>query len=429
MPRVAKPARIRKPHRDFPLTPHPAGYWCKKVRGKIHYFGRLDADPKGEAALQEWLDRKDDLLAGLPPRADRKGILLGSLCFEFMRAKETMLASGEITARTRDEYKATCNRLIDAFTAERSVGALCPADFDKLRASIAKQWGPVRLGNEIQRVRTIFKYGAEAGLIERPVLLGPTFKKPARKVMRKARAAKGPKMIDPADLRMLIDAAGVPMKCFILLALNAGLGNGDIGHMPLPSAADIARGWIVYPRPKTGVERKFPLWPETLVAVKAAIDARPTPKTDEAKGLAFVTKYGGSWAKETTDNPVSKEFRKLLDEKNLHRPGLGFYSLRHIFATVGGESRDQPAVSSIMGHIDESMAGVYRESISDARLQAVVDHVHGWLFPPAAEATGETAPEAKTTIKAKRKRSAPAKRKRSAKAEGDDGPVLLRMFA
>src|SRR5439155_16346873 len=33
-----------KPYPDFPLTAHPAGYWCKKIRGKIHYFGPWD-DP------------------------------------------------------------------------------------------------------------------------------------------------------------------------------------------------------------------------------------------------------------------------------------------------------------------------------------------------------------------------------------------------
>jgi hypothetical protein len=35
-----------------------------------------------------------------------------------------------------------------------------------------------------------------------------------------------------------------------------------------------------------------------------------------------------------------------------------------------------------MGHVDASMAAVYRERISDARLKAVADHVRQWLFPP-----------------------------------------------
>jgi hypothetical protein len=31
------------------------------------------------------------------------------------------------------------------------------------------------------------------------------------------------------------------------------------------------------------------------------------------------------------------------------------------------------------------MSSVYRETISDARLKAVTDHVRAWLFPPPKE--------------------------------------------
>jgi hypothetical protein len=34
----------------------------------------------------------------------------------------------------------------------------------------------------------------------------------------------------------------------------------------------------------------------------------------------------------------------------------------------------------VMGHSRNDMASVYRERIDDARLVAVVQHVHKWLF-------------------------------------------------
>jgi hypothetical protein len=36
------------------------------------------------------------------------------------------------------------------------------------------------------------------------------------------------------------------------------------------------------------------------------------------------------------------------------------------------------------------MSSVYRETISDARLKAVADHVRGWLLPPEQKEAGAT---------------------------------------
>jgi integrase len=70
-----------------------------------------------------------------------------------------------------------------------------------------------------------------------------------------------------------------------------------------------------------------------------------------------------------------------LKSQNLYRPKLGFYALRHTFETIAGESRDQVAVGQIMGHVDNSMAGLYRERITDDRLMSVAATVEQWLFP------------------------------------------------
>jgi integrase len=167
----------------------------------------------------------------------------------------------------------------------------------------------------------------------------------------------------------------------ILLAVNCGFGNADVGTLPL-SALDLESGWVSYPRPKTGIGRRCPLWAETVKALREWLRQRPAPKAEADVGLVFVTKYGHRWAKDAMDNPITKETRKLLDALGIngHR---NFYGLRHTFQTIGDESGDFLAVRSIMGHADNDISAHYRERISDERLRKVVNHVHTWLFATA----------------------------------------------
>jgi len=166
----------------------------------------------------------------------------------------------------------------------------------------------------------------------------------------------------------------------ILLGINCGFGNADCAALPI-SAVNLDAGLIDFPRPKTGIPRRVVLWPETVAALHEVLTKRPEPKKPEHAGLVFVTKYGGSWGKDSSDNPVAKETAKFLRALHVNgRKGLGLYTLRHTFRTVADESKDQPAVDFIMGHEVPHMSAVYRETISDERIKAVTDHVRAWLF-------------------------------------------------
>ena len=385
-----KPAKPAKPYPEFPLTAHPAGYWCKKIRGKIHYFGPW-ADPDG--ALQKYLDQKDALHAGRKPREASDGATVHELVNRFLNQKQALVDVGELSPRTWAGYKLACDEIVARFGKKRLLSDLDPDDFTSLRNRLAKRYGPHRLGTTIQCVRCLFKFAFEAVLIPAPMRFGPGFKRPSKKTLRLHRAKQGPKLFTAEEVRALIGAAGCPLKAMILLGINCGFGNADCGNLPR-SALDLERGWVDYPRPKTGIARRCPLWPETVAALTDALAKRPDPKDDEAAGLVFVTQRGLSWSKDTSDNPVSKEFRKRLDALGINGQ-RNFYTLRHTFRTVADESKDQPAVDHIMGHESPHMSSVYRESISAERLKAVTDYVRGWLFPPAqVGADTGTAPSA-----------------------------------
>lgn len=372
-----KPA---KPYPDFPLFPHAAGQWAKKIRGKLHYFGKWnDAD----GALAKYLAEKDALHAGRKPRPDPEALTVKELCNGFLSAKQTLVGGGELSPRTWAVYKEACDAVVASFSKQRVVATLDPDDFATLRNKLAKRYGPHGLGTRIQCVRCAFKWAFDADLIDRPIRYGPDFKRPSKKTLRLHRAKQGPKLFTAEEVRKLIDVAGAQIKAMLLLGINCGFGNADCGKLPL-SALDLERGIIDFPRPKTGIARRCPLWPETIVALRKALAERPEPKVAAAAGLVFITKYGSPWhndAGSLGNRPITQELGKLLRRLGINgRKGLGFYTLRHTQRTVADEAKDQPAADFIMGHEVPHMSTLYRERISDERLRAVVSHVRGWLF-------------------------------------------------
>jgi integrase len=378
-----------KPYPDFPLFAHSNGKWAKKIRGRLHYFGSW---ARPDEALEDYKRQSDALHTGSTPRPTPGELTVKTLINSFLTAKKARVDSGELTQRAWADYYTTGVRIAKYFGNGQSVSSIGPKEFEHFRASLAKLWGPTTLGNEIRRIRVIFNYAYKSDLIDRPVKFGE-FKPPSKKTMRLARAKKGPRMFEADEIRRIIAAAGVQLKAMVLLGVNSGFGNMDVASLPI-KAVNLKTGLINFPRPKTGVPRRCPLWPETIDALRNALKARPKPKDAAYKALAFITRHGSKWDKSMViypdsknkkpkikrEQPISQEFRKKLRDLKLHRPGLGFYSLRHVFETVGGDIKDQVAVDHIMGHVDDSMAGLYREKISDARLKAVVDHVRKWLF-------------------------------------------------
>jgi len=165
----------------------------------------------------------------------------------------------------------------------------------------------------------------------------------------------------------------------VLLAINAAFGPADLAAVPKAAFA-LDTGWVSFPRVKTAVARRCPLWPETIEALKDTDKRRPKPANPGLAGRMFLTAKGTACEKRYRNISISVMFRAHLKLCGFYRPDLGLYTLRHVFRTVADETLDHPAIAMIMGHRDPTMSGLYRQTVSDDRLGAVVDHVRGWLF-------------------------------------------------
>ncbi len=383
-PHSIRPRRNSKPKSDFPLFLHRSGQWAKKVRQKLHYFGS-DRDK----ALDRWLEEKDYLLAGKKPRTGNGDCLtVGRLCNLFLESRERKVSTGELTQITYDDYLKIAELLVKELGRNTSVELLDPRDFADLRAELAKGCNLKTLEGKIAYVRAIFNYADKNGFLDTPLskIWGTEFSKPSVAALSKLRN-ETTRFFEAEEVEKLLDGSSPQLNAMIHLGINCGFGNTDVAKLQF-SQVDLKTGWIEQPRSKTGRKRRCPLWPETIFAIQNYLKVRSIPKDGSDKDYIFITKYGSNWIPKDKANPLSAEFGKLRKSLGFAIKGKTFYSLRHTFQTVGDETRDFVAVSSIMGHSGTSISDHYRERISDERLQAVTDHVRGWLLGSSKKRKG-----------------------------------------
>jgi integrase len=305
---------------------------------------------------------------------------LKSAIDRYLTALQRLRESGEVTRRHYGNMEWTLGKLSSAVSPARPIAGLTSDDFGVWRAALGKTNGPVSLGNHDRRVRAFLNWCKREKIIP-DLPAGDALRKPTRSQLRRARSAQGSRMFTPEEIRQLLVCAGPQLRAMILLALNAGLGNEELAQL---RTHHVKGKWLDYARPKTGIERRVPLWPETREAITAVI--RPD---DE---VVFRTKYGNPWTpkgKMGVDSPISPKFTKLCKGVGVYKPGRGFYSLRHVCQTIGEESGDRAAIEYILGHAPpaDDMSAVYRERMAPQRLIRVVKYIRHWLGLKTAQAT------------------------------------------
>jgi len=182
------------------------------------------------------------------------------------------------------------------------------------------------------------------------------------------------------QLEKLFAVAGITDTALLMLGLNCGFGNMDIGTLKL-SDIDFENGMISHPRPKTGVLRDFKLWPETINAIKLYIEKeRGRPMDEEIDKLLFVGRRGNPMVWEEIDekgkmnrsDAIKNRFRRLFSKAGLKKNyGTGFYILRHCYATIIGTcSSDPREVQAALGHVTFNQQEAYRHDRHQKALSA-----------------------------------------------------------
>lgn len=390
-----KKTKPTKPYPSFPLTAHPNGQWCKKIRGQVRFFGVWS---DAEAALDRYFAEAADLHAGrLPLRVAADGVTIKEACNAYLGWQNAKLDAREIGPRWFED----CRGVLRDFTRHIGVGRplkdVRVEELQRYRAKLARRLGVHALSRQITVIKAMFKHAYETELIDRPVKMAYAFQKPSaaqrRRARHRAEVENGKRLFRRDEVLRVLDASEDYLKPAVLLGVNGGFGNTDCATLP-KSAVDLPDSLISYSRPKTGVQRVVPLWAETVAAFSDLFSQRTKVLQDEEVArLALVTARGNPLVRQNTRtdpksgvmrtsnfDKVSMRFANLLERLELKRPGIGFYTLRHTFRTWADETHDQHAIHRIMGHALPGMSGVYIEEISLDRLRAVVDHVRQKLF-------------------------------------------------
>jgi integrase len=344
-----------KPYVGYHLFAHDNGQWAKKIRGKLHYFGAW-SDPAAAMAL--FLQQRDHLFAGLRPPTDEPKV--ADLLDTFLGPKDRALKAGEIEQVTYDEYEAVCDTMA-AWGKHRHLSTLTPADFGELREALGqgktKQLGAVTVKRRLTIARMILKHARKLRVT---LDYDDDLRSPSARTLRQIKNSKV-RLFTSKQVREIVKNADGELRGMILLGVNCGFGPKDCCDLPT-ARVNLKSGWHNFHRIKTGIERRCPLWPETVKALRGATN----------NGHVFRS----SWNRRN----IAYHFRKLVDDFYV-KDVTEFYSLRRTFETIATSSgASQAAVDLVMGHVPASddMSAVYRQKIFDEQLLQCTNHVREW---------------------------------------------------
>jgi len=359
----SKPKRKTRSDK-FPLTLHKTGQYCKRIKGKLYYFG---TDKR--QAMELYLERAVYLHTGKAPklRASQDRLSIKILCNLYLDYQESRAEIGEIKSRHVSDQILLLKDFVRFVGPNRTVSDISTIELQNYRKRLIKaKKSPNTINNRIAAVKSMYNWALDNEVIENA---------PRLKAVKKVTLQKEEKStFTVSQVQKMLQNATPQMKAMIWLGLNCGFGCTDCAELKWKNI-DLPNGRVDLPRGKTGINRNLPLWPETVRALNEV------PVSGE---LVFCTRKGNPWVKTKKGmgkdgkekykktNNVSKEFSKLMKRTSLKmEKGVGFYTLRRTSATLTARSGDPFAVQRLLGHADLKMATTYVQDVSEQTDRAI----------------------------------------------------------
>ncbi len=348
----------RKTRSDkFPLTLHTTGQYCKKIKGKMHYFGK---DKK--QALERYLEQAAFLHNGKAKmfKTTNGNMTLRSLCSIYLQHQQAKANSAEIAFRHYADQISCLKKFMSFIGQHRKINEISTLDLQNYKRKLKRACNSAhRMNLHISIMKTMFHWAKKNDILDYIPNIDTVS---SVKIIHKQRH-----VFTSEEIRRLFDLADIHMKAMIWLGLNCGFGCTDCAELKW-SDLDLANSRVKLARGKTGVSRDLPLWPETIQSLgKIPKSGRLVFHTLNDKPLirtTYHTNKDGS-SKYSNINLITSRFCKLVKKADIRAPkGTGFYTLRRTAATIAARSGDPFAVQRLLGHANLKMATIYVQDVS-----------------------------------------------------------------
>ncbi|MDB5294942.1 MAG: Phage integrase family protein [Phycisphaerales bacterium] len=394
------------------------------------YFGSWD-DPEGaDREYARWVEAQR---AGVPVVTDPSEITLAEVADRFISFQEGRYNAGEIEEGQFKAYQEACvDNLLLILGGTTRVVEMTGHDLERFRKVIRGRVGGHQTTKFLGNVKAMLRWAHEQ--VRPPLISVPLHRdnalrrvgaKEIRREQRERHQKHGKPYFKASEVRVILERATNPLRAMVLLAVNAGLGQRDIGELEWSFLKlKRKRPLLDYVRKKYELQRQATLWPETIAAL---VELRDAPAARRAKPLdpdhadrVFITRWGRPYwyqiVRRTAEGAlvgrpkkieaISAQFTKLLKridseraaeaEKTgeappppLVRHGRNFRAFRRTFSTIADAQGDRNAKRRIMGQQLEAMDPHYVLEMPSRRLVKVTDYVRRRILRVRPE-RGET---------------------------------------
>jgi integrase len=376
----SRPAPPKKPYPTFPLWPHKSGSWVAVVDGVRRSFGGWRKDPKGDFALGEYEKYVAARQRGLPPILADQSTTLREVINHYLDRQRQRAETGGITHRNHGDAVRVLTRFAKQVGPGRRIIDLRAATFRHYRASL-NDFAPPTIARHIRHIKAAFRWAFDEEIVVAPPRYGADFK-PPRPSVRQA------KQFTADEIRAMLAKATLPLRAMIRLGIECGFGNTDCAAL-LWEEVDLDRRFIqlIEGRHKTNARRRCAISPALVADLKTWREVQAKREVPIAvPGAVFSTLTGQRYVREIPSadprtpprlvDAIATAFGKLRREKlKMKTDGRSFYTLRRTHRTWADELRDHHASALVMGHKTGEVASLYVQSVDDARLLLILNHV------------------------------------------------------